>query len=612
MRVHRDPGFVVLPDNEPGRQVAARLLSWGAVLATHRSGRPWIVGRCWDRPVTRVPLPHGELVLLGHHSGTADSLAQAAGKMRHVSEVDGLVRGLDGSFHLVARLGDTVRVQGSALGCTRLYYTTGENPEMVSDRAYLLGRLTDASVDPRALAGHLVEPVAHWIGERPLLRGVTPVPLGHYLATPAHGGTPRRVRWWRPPQPHLGLADGAALLRERLTAAVGTRTAGGGLVSSELSGGYDSTSLGFLAARGEARLIVHTVPIRETTSEDLSWATIAAGEMAGVEHDIMPADDMPLVYAGVSEVHDRLDEPSTAIASRARVVAMVRRFAERGSRVHLTGHGGDHLFIGVPTHFHGQLAVRPVEAFRRLRAFAALFGWSNTALARAMADRRDYRRWCAGHINPAVGPLDIRTPLLGWMIPPTVPPWVTREGRRLLGGLLREMGRDSSPLSPDRGMHAELESLSDGVRLVRAMNHMVVNTGVPAAMPYFDDRVVEAVLRVRPEARVTPWTYKPLLGAAMRGIVPDRVLSRSSKDRGSLDLARGLRVHRDELASLWENSRLGELGLVDARMLRDLAVNPSTPGLDGGSLDSTIGCEVWLRGLEAAELQPAESAARRM
>ena len=49
-------------------------------------------------------------------------------------------------------------------------------------------------------------------------------------------GRARTVRWWSPPEPELPLAEGAARLREAMTAAVDLRVAGRDLVSCDLGG----------------------------------------------------------------------------------------------------------------------------------------------------------------------------------------------------------------------------------------------------------------------------------------------------------------------------------------------------------------------------------------
>ena len=106
---------------------------------------------------------------------------------------------------------------------------------------------------------------------------------------------------------------------------------------------------------------------------------------------------------------------------------------------------------------------------------------------------------------------------------------------------------------------------------------------------------------MRPEERITPWRYKPLILAAMRGIVPDESLIRQSSDDGDCDEDPGLRQSRARLLSLWDDSRLGRLGLVDDRALREVCSRPLSPLMqDNDVLRQTLACEVWLRALEGA------------
>jgi asparagine synthase (glutamine-hydrolysing) len=52
--------------------------------------------------------------------------------------------------------------------------------------------------------------------------------------------------------------------------------------------------------------------------------------------------------------------------------------------------------------------------------------------------------------------------------------------------------------------------------------------------------------------------------------------------------------------TLWTDSRLESLGLVDGGELRRLAQRPSAPGLRDAILYSTVACEVWLRSRDRA------------
>ncbi|WP_258341609.1 asparagine synthase-related protein [Saccharopolyspora gregorii] len=84
--------------------------------------------------------------------------------------------------------------------------------------------------------------------------------------------------------------------------------------------------------------------------------------------------------------------------------------------------------------------------------------------------------------------------------------------------------------------------------------------GVRLSSPYLDDAVIAACAAVRPHERRSPWRYKPLLVEAMRGLVPDRSLRRSTKAEGSNLEHSGIRRNVAALAALCEDSRLAALG----------------------------------------------------
>ena len=135
-------------------------------------------------------------------------------------------------------------------------------------------------------------------------------------------------------------------------------------------------------------------------------------------------------------------------------------------------------------------------------------------------------------------------------------------------------------------------------RMTRQLDQMVRPIGIMLGAPYYDDRVVEAGLAVRPADRVTPWRYKPLIVEAMRGIVPDASLARQTKANGTGDEEPGLRRHRADLLALWDDSRLAALGLIDAAALREACTRPLPPDLQFGVLvpessPARSGCVRW-------------------
>jgi asparagine synthase (glutamine-hydrolysing) len=138
-------------------------------------------------------------------------------------------------------------------------------------------------------------------------------------------------------------------------------------------------------------------------------------------------------------------------------------------------------------------------------------------------------------------------------------------------------------------------------RVVRHSEQAAARMGIALAAPYYDDRVIEAGLAVRPEERITPWRYKPLIIEAMRGIVPDESLRRQTKANASYEEEAGLRKHRGKLLAACEDSRLARLGLIDADALREVMSGALSPEMvEAFGLHQTLACEAWLRSLEDA------------
>ncbi|MWA16046.1 lasso peptide isopeptide bond-forming cyclase [Streptomyces sp. BA2] len=593
-----DAHFAVFSDREDAAAVARSFAHPGTRILKHPSGRPWLVGHWDDQEVVTGYAGSAALAVIGCCPIGAAELERRAGRLRHLAELDALAHSLPGSFHLVAALDGQLKVQGTASGLRLVFHAAVNGVPVAVTRADLLANALGTAPDEQQLAVRLLWPVPYPLFETSLWRGVTAVPPQDALIVAADGRTVRHSRWWTPPEPVRTLADGAPLVRDALTSAVDARTRQGGVVSCDLSGGLDSTSICFLADRSPAKVVASTWPGRDPADTDLYWAEQATKHLPDVEHVVWDADASPLVYDDLLSIDDLLDEPTIGVMDRSRVLHHLPGMAERGSRLHLTGIGGDHVAWCSEAYYHRLARTRPLFALRQLRGFRALWQWPLGATVRALADSRPYGRWLAdssGRLrDPA--PVTVATSL-GWGMPPRLFDWVTPDAEQLAQRALSEAAATVTPLHPDRGLHADLEAIRSCTRIIRQWDGMASRAGVPMASPFLDDRVIEACLAIRPDERVTPWAYKPVLTTAMRGIVPETCLRRTTKAAAAMDAADGLRRHRADLLSLWENSRLEQLGLVDGQALRRLAQRPSAPGLRDAILYSTIAAEVWLRGL---------------
>ncbi|MFE6526421.1 lasso peptide isopeptide bond-forming cyclase [Streptomyces sp. NPDC057794] len=593
-----DAHFTVFTDREDAAAVARSFAHPGTRILTHPSGRPWLVGRWADEEIVTARAGSAALAVVGCCPVDAARLRRYAERLRDPADAAALARSLPGSFHLVAALDGRLRVQGTASGLRLVFHATVDGVRVAATRADVLAHALGAEPDAERLAVRLLWPAPYPLSETSLWREVTAVPPQDALYLGADGRSARHVRWWTPPEPVRTLAEGTEPVREALVAAVDARTRAGGVVSCDLSGGLDSTSLCFLADRSAARVVASTWPGRDPADTDLHWAERAAGHLPDVEHVVWDADASPLVYEDLLSIDDLLDEPTIGVMDRSRVLHHLPAMAERGSRLHLTGIGGDHVAWCSEAYYHRLARTRPLFALRQLRGFRALWQWPLGDTARALADSRPYGRWladAAGRLR-APGAANVTTSL-GWGMPPRLFDWVTPDAERAVRRALLEAAGTATPLHPDRGMHADLEQIRSCTRIIRQWDRMAARAGVPMASPFLDDQVIETCLAVRPDERVSPWQYKPLLTAAMRGLVPETCLRRANKAAASMDAAEGLRRHRADLHALWEDSRLEALGLVDGDALRRLARRPATPGLRDAILYSTIAAEVWLRGL---------------
>lgn len=245
--------FAVLPDAEASRTAARRLA--GPRVLRHPSGRPWLVGRWPDAELRVAGTERARIVLIGCCLIDQDELTRHAIRLRDLADLDRLARRLPGSFHLIAALDDSIRVQGSAAGLRLVFHTLIDGTVVAADRADLLATAIGAAPDESQLAVRLLWPVPHPLVERPMWRGINAVPPGSALI--ATGGRARLSRWWQPPRATRSIGEAASEAREALSTAVDARVRRG-VVSCDLSGGLDSTSICFLAAETADKVIAST------------------------------------------------------------------------------------------------------------------------------------------------------------------------------------------------------------------------------------------------------------------------------------------------------------------------------------------------------------------
>ncbi|MFC3456027.1 asparagine synthase-related protein [Amycolatopsis speibonae] len=591
---HAGEWLIALPDHPDAAAVVAGL-GPAPRRVDHPSGRPWLIGR-WDPVDLRVGSAGdaGSVAALGFCSATAEKLSKLAERAGDVSTLDDLP--LAGSFHLLATLGGTSRIQGSLSGFRRVFHASVGGVTVASTRADVLAELVGADIDrSRLVLRFLLSEVPLHTVNSPLWQGIHAVDEDSCLLLFPDGRFRIRRRW-EPPLDDLPLAEAAEALRVALADAVQTRLDTGLTVTADLSGGLDSTTLCFLASRGGRPLTAVTQLAMDVGDDDPLWADLAAEHLPKLRRIKVRRAELPAHYSDVLDRFPPTEEPFPGVEDRPMYRALAARAAAAGSQVHLTGDGGDETLMGGAAGVFELLRARPLTALRRLRAYRALEHWKWRDIAKYALERRsDYPVWLAKRARGIVAsPLDDE----GASNLVQLPPWATAEAVDLARGLLREEAEKARQHGHNWTAHHTIWGIRLCASLVRATTPLYAAEGIRVTSPYLDDAVIQACMAARAHERRTPWQYKPLLAEAMRGIVPERCLARSTKAEGSNVEHDGLRANAGRLAALCDESRLGRLGLIDPGTVREICTSFRMRLFTPYALSITLSCERWLRDLE--------------
>ncbi|MEU1736804.1 asparagine synthase-related protein [Streptosporangium sp. NPDC020145] len=597
--------FIIFPDNPEADRIRSILpTALGEKVLTHRSGRPWLLGQWPDFDIVQAESAHARVALLGTVDITETALAERLRRVRSIRDLDALASSIAGSFHLIGSVNGTVRAQGSISTARQIFYGTVMGVTVAADRPQSLAELTGAGIDEERLALHLLTPFgAPWpLNEVSMWKGVRALTPGCYLEISANGAD-RQVPWWTPPEPTVPLAEGAVKVREALDAAVTARSRGTGVLSSDFSGGVDSTSLCFLAAGKSSELVTVHYEASGSLNDDKHWTDLCRTDLPHARHLTVPRGTGPALYSPLAEARLDLEGPAPLARPRARIEHVLRLAAETGATRHMQGTGGDELFFATTTCLHSLSRQQPRRSMRHIRAAASRYRWNLATTVRQMSAIKPYARWLARSTDQLT---DQRVwgYETGWEPSLRMPPWATEEAVLTARRLIREAAAAGpEPFSPLPVQHEMIRAVQANGWIIRGVSRIAEQFGILLEAPYTDDRVLEAALSIRLEDRISPTHMKPVLATAMRGLVP-HVLDRQTKADGSTDFYEGLRRHRHELWAMCEDSHLARMGLIDPEAIRPVLFGEHADARPFMPFDSTLGVELWLRSTADREGAP--------
>jgi asparagine synthase (glutamine-hydrolysing) len=505
-----------------------------------------------------------------------------------------------GSYWAVADDGCLSVVITDVAGTRAVYFAVVQGRTHWSTSARALAHRVGATVDHASITARLVCPTVPEITENTTaFAGIRRLPGCHALVIDRQGR--HSIHEYEQPGT-LGFTEAASELRAALVTAVTSRARAAGKLTADFSGGLDSTSLALLAT-DTARCDAFAVTDADATSnnEDVVYARRAAEGRPRLHH-VLVNDPAGLFFAGLPDAPPT-DQPFPDAARWRMRAAYQRPCVEHGSDVHLTGSGADTLLAAAPSYLadlarSGELSVLIHHSLARARlrhqpvyaVVAAGARLSRTTHATALRHlARDLATDPAEHRPEPPARLH-------WMRASGLRAWLTPEARRYLSALAVTAGeRCTVPphLTSSHRAWAELREFGTYEAELRNQAHAL---GLPHHAPYLDNAVVRAAMAVPVTARASITRQKPLLGAALHGLVPGWLLERRTKGAYDGNAYSGIRRHTTVLRELLADSELVTEGWVDADAVRN-ELDRLAVGVPGrlAAFESLIATELWLR-----------------
>lgn len=456
-----------------------------------------------------------------------------------------------GSYTVVRLLPEQTTVWTDLGWSWPIYTTTDGDATVWASSALLLASLKGCLPDLEQLRARLQGlTAAEAIVERSYFTGVERVPPGHRLTIDNDGHVHMTSVW----KPDVFTGSLTTALRTELDNAVNVRLDAGIPVSSDLSGGFDSTAVTLIAGkrlwtRGDSVLGMTAHPEGVRHGGDLDFAR-EAGRGRGVHHVWLPMGLEDAPYQRMDTLPPT-DEPPPSAVSHAYLTKQLRWSRQRyGRLLHMTGDGGDGLFLTRPAHLidlarQGMLwqAVKETALWAHVRQSS----WS-TVIKEALA--------------PSSESLHTRFEL--------------RTGNQ----------------------QATMNALLAAGRTARADGQLARTCGVDLHNPYFDSRLINLCLSVPSRRLPGPARYKPIMAKAMRDLFPANLTGRTTKGDACPDHFGGLRRALPDIRRLMRG-HLADLGLLDPEHFDGL-LTETAAGIHSQihPVEAAVSLEAWLCALD--------------
>ncbi|WP_414579472.1 albusnodin/ikarugamycin family macrolactam cyclase [Anabaena sp. CCY 9402-a] len=573
----------------------------------------WVCGSWKKQQIITLFEGSVRLAIIGTCLAPHETLAQFFRNAVKANEYSQLMR-LPGSYNLIVQDDADTYVFVDAAGIKSAFYTIYNSCIVYSSLAIPLKQLLKAEVDKSWLATYLSGMVTlSLVQNRTPFCHVQPIPPGHYLHISK--GKPICKRYWYGTQKYKSFSEAAEQLREELLTSVEGRVGLYGNITSDLSGGFDSTTLALIAAKTLAKqdkklYTVTNKTVSATQSSDVEYAQHAASLYSNLNALMIEGDEIPTEYSNL-ELVPLTDAPSPVSLATAQILHRSKIISSLSSQLHMDGDGGDAVLSGCYSYCVDLLRQARIRKF-----FHHVYGWSRlgnfspfTLMSKVIKHNfTSYQDWLfEGARKLKTGDLALQAfklkqpidQILGWDLLPEIASWHSNDSVNLVLDELQKWAQIATPFADSVGEHQFISILQLNGLNARIGHQLYEIYDVNLESPYLDTLVIDACLSANPEERISPFIYKPLLPKALHRDLPQSIFARNTKGDYTTDEFIGLRENRNIIKEIFQGSLLADMGLIKIRELEN-AMQHFNMGFFGNSplFTQTLSLELWLRRLE--------------
>lgn len=444
-----------------------------------------------------------------------------------------------------------------AVGARTIYYTSTGATRFVAPKLHTLARQLSPEIDLVALRDYLC--CAFVPGERTMWRGISELRPGTLLRLPADE---KQVYWQvreqlaESAQP---LAWHAQRLRAELEEVISEYLPGNAPVGAYLSGGLDSSCVVALAARLHAHP-VHTCSIHfgDETPNELEFSSLVAAHCRTTHHIIEISTEQ--MWSLLPETMAALDDPIGDPLTIPNLI--LGRAAKQDVDVVLNGEGGDPCFGG-PKNQPMLLdsLYRPATEAGSARNLVAAYLDSFQKCSPDLPRLLNAEVWRAVKDEPSV--------------------------------FAPELAGAGSFLNRLMFINTKFKGAD---QILTKVNNLTQYVGVQGRSPLFDQRVVALSQTIPPEYKLRGAEEKAVLKAAVRDLLPDRILTRP-KSGMMVPVQLWFRKYWQRQARALLLSRRAQIReLLNQELIRDwLDYRGDTWGRYGVKLWLLVSLELWLQ-----------------